>query len=235
MFGRCAPHSFAVAGIDLFLLGRRRETGERLEDEFLAPEEIPRYAAFRLEKRRNEWLGGRIGVKAAISLLAGENSGNWPEIIISATESGRPFQAGGRVEISLSHSRDMAVGLASFFPCGVDVQEIRPAVSRVRERFSTRAERDMLARSSASGALAPDARLSLLWAGKEALMKTFDLAPLLFFSEINLQRVESARDGGIIFEFSCGRAGELEPGVRLVFASLFADYAFACSLQGNRS
>ncbi len=237
MFCGAGSRSFAVAMVDLPLLRREgREAGGNWPDLFLAPEESLRYAAFRLDKRRDEWLAGRISVKAAVAFIQGRDVFDWPAVTVSAAPSGRPFLASGpcpvfpKINISLSHSRDMAVGLACPHPCGIDIQEIRPAVSRVREKFSTPAEGDLLARSPATAGLGHHARLTLLWAGKEALMKTFDLSPLLFFSEINLRMVDSARKGGIILEFFCERDAGAGPGQCRVWAAIIGNYAFACNL-----
>ena len=239
MFSRLASQFFAVARVDLQLLHyKRQKDGGKWLDLFLAPGERSQFAGFRLAKRQNEWLGGRISVKAAVASLREEENITGPEIIVSVAESGRPFLADSftvterEISISLSHSKNIAVGLAAPCPCGIDIQEIRPAVSRVRERFSTTAEGDILAQSPVTSFLAPDFRLSLLWAAKEALMKTFDLSPLLFFSEINLRMVESAANCGVSFLFSCERDGELPLMGCRVFAFISENYAFACCLHG---
>ncbi len=239
MFSCLARQLFAVARVDLRLLRyKRQKVSGNWQDLFLAPVERSQFAGFQLAKRQNEWLGGRISVKAAVASLREEENVAGPQIIVSVAKSGRPFLADSftvadrEISISLSHSKNIAVGLAAPCLCGIDIQEIRPVVSRVREHFSTAAECDLLAQSPVTSFLTPDFRLSLLWAAKEALMKTFDLSPLLFFSEINLRSVESAANSGVSFLFSCERDGELLPMSCRVFAFIIENYAFACCLHG---
>jgi phosphopantetheinyl transferase (holo-ACP synthase) len=231
--------SFAVARVDLGLLhNKHQKEGNKWSDLFLCPEEKVRFSAFRFAGRQEEWLGGRISVKAAHAFLQGQEKIAWQEIIIAAADSGKPFiknipDKEPEIFISLSHSGGLAMGIAAFSACGIDIQEIRPAVFRVRERFSTTTERDILAHSQATATMPAEAALSIMWAGKEAVMKTFDLSPLLFFSEINLRNIKSAGTDGVILEFFCKRDKELSSRYCKVFATIIDNYAFACNLAGS--
>lgn len=178
--------------------GQKEE--ESLRREWLHREEQEKLAFLRHSKRRVEWLGGRICVKEALSRFFQQTR---PQSTASAAShlrimtapSGRPLLHPGAVtgsmtpHLSISHSGEYAMAVAAANPCGIDIQENRDALSRVKEKFCGAAEEKILARVLAS--LAPLERLSLLWAAKESIKKAAILEPMPGFLELTLHRIDT--------------------------------------------
>jgi len=161
------------------LLADRREVPTSLRF-LLGDVEREMFRRFPAAGRRLHWLGGRLAAKQAlVGLLdpAGEGSGLWPRVILQAGSTGQPAAlplAGDQAMpwISLSHSGGFAVALASWNgPCGVDVQDVVPALARVQSRFCRMAEKKLL--ETTLPGLPWDQRLALLWSAKEAGKKAW--------------------------------------------------------------
>jgi len=195
------PHAMSLVVLDLESLAMEtRRAGEKVViDSCLSPMEQQRYGDFSYGNRKNEWLGGRIGAKIAAEkcMAASDNDGEtavaWQDIAIESRESGRPYPVlnkQGRKpqnmpDISISHSKQLAAAMAvSRGKCGIDIQQASDRTVKVRERFCTPAEFEIL-----QGFLphADDTiRLTLLWAAKEALRKAADTTPVPGFLELQL-------------------------------------------------
>ena len=157
--------------------------------EYLSVDELEKWTGLRLNKRRLEWLGGRLSAKeAAAGLLAGATVA-WKTLLIRSEEDGRPFVVteGHPVIpfISISHSGPMAAALAANLPCGLDIQESGAKIQRVKERFASLAEKDILT-ASLPRSFSETEWLTMLWAAKEAVRKMVRATPLLGFMEIRL-------------------------------------------------
>jgi phosphopantetheinyl transferase (holo-ACP synthase) len=204
----------------------RQKEEETLRREWLHPQEQETVSALIHKKRHVEWLGGRICVKEALLAFlksAGPLSANVsaPRLQIVTAPSGRPMLRQGAVagkmaapHISISHSGEYAMAVAAAVPCGIDIQENRDALSRVKEKFCGAAEEKMMTRSLA--ALAPSEHLTLLWAAKESVKKGAILDRMPGFLELKLYRIDTVftpdRQGCFLFSFAFlvdnpGRAG----------------------------
>ena len=95
--------------------------------QFLSAGEKVHLAALCAVKRRRQWLGGRLAAKEAlIELFTGQRE-QWQ---ITNSADGRPRAnflpdpGRFRVDISISHSHDLAVALAvaGGYACGIDVE-----------------------------------------------------------------------------------------------------------------
>ncbi|MEN8140370.1 MAG: 4'-phosphopantetheinyl transferase superfamily protein [Thermodesulfobacteriota bacterium] len=157
--------------------------------EQLTATEKTKLASFRLAKRRHEWLAGRLAAKAAVCQIAPPLSP--AQVEISTSERGRPrarLPQGRTMAVSISHSGGLAVGLASpAGEAGIDIQELVPALIRIRGRFVHHDEERLLAQLAPPDE--PLAALGLLWSAKEALRKQLEIWPLLGFLEARLSRV----------------------------------------------
>ena len=129
----------------------------------LSPAEALRHAAFRMEKRRSEWLAGRLAAK---TLLAEAGvPGDLSSLEIGMDSLGRPA-CGGNL-LSISHSNGWA--LAAFKPrsafLGADLEKIEERhPAWYRDYFHP------------SELPAPDpSAATRLWTIKEALMKALGL------------------------------------------------------------
>lgn len=184
-------------------------------EQILTPVEKEQLQGYHFSKRRREWLGGRLACKAAVAGLVGEELRN---IVVENDEHGRPFVAGGsvcKVHVSISHSGDVAMGLAASVPCGLDVQKITPSLARVESKFITVAEGEQFAGLPLDTDLE---RLGLLWAVKEALRKQVACWPLIGFLGIKVELVQVAGEG---FMVHCSPV----PGKRVVVIALPKVYA----------
>ena len=198
--------SLVVLDLESLAMETRRVGEKVMADSCLSLMEQQQFAAFSYEKRKNEWLGGRIGAKiAAARCMAASDTGGgtavgWQDIGIASQESGRPYPVlnkQGRKpqnlpDISISHSTQLAAAMAvSRGKCGVDIQQASSRTVKVRERFCTPAEFEILQ------GLLPDAvdtlRLTLLWTAKEALRKAADSTPVPGFLELQLKDIVASQ------------------------------------------
>ncbi|MEN8134051.1 MAG: 4'-phosphopantetheinyl transferase superfamily protein [Thermodesulfobacteriota bacterium] len=158
---------------------------------YLAPEELAIYHQFKYQKRRIEWLGGRLAAKQAVLYAkrqepTGSAMREWP---VCADEHGRPFfksLANKQPCLSISHSRGLALAMTvNERDCGLDLQKISEATVLVKEKFCSQSEEQIIAsldlpdNSQATG-------LTLLWAAKEALRKARGGHPLTGFTAMQL-------------------------------------------------
>jgi phosphopantetheinyl transferase len=189
------PTPLSAAMLDLDHLRAMIEDGleKVLCQQWLHPEEQEKLQTLRYRKRHLEWLGGRIcAKKACLRYLTGDNDGSQPKpaapdaahLQFMIAESGRPFlnpetvpEQGTIPHVSISHSRGYALAIAASAPCGIDIQAVSDALLRVKDRFCSPVEEELLARHLQK--LQPDEQLALLWAVKEAIKKTgvFDQMP----------------------------------------------------------
>lgn len=208
-----------------------------MASEYLRAEELDRWTSFSMEKRRTEWLGGRLAAKWAAAGLLGETAVAWQGMTIRTESDGRPYVVPAAQAtapfISISHSGPMAATLAANLPCGLDIQEPGDRILRVRERFVNSNEEPILNASFPGRSCAETERLTMLWAAKEAVRKMVRITPLLGLLEI---RLLAGHGGGtpqdpLALHFASGRDQEDFPAFISVLC-FFADnlaWAMACS------
>jgi phosphopantetheinyl transferase len=224
----CAPLAGLVAG-----------AGVRT-DFYLGRDERARFAAFRYEKRRLEWLAGRIAAKcAALQLATHSTATNWPaeqwqRMQIAADDSGKPYllprpDLAAPPAISISHSRGLAVAMAGPRLCGIDIQQITPAIARVAERFVAAGDEEILA--PAVAAWGRPAALTLLWSAKEAVKKAAAGPLVPGFLHISLTALQRAAEG---FVFAVTAAEQAAGGGSVrqqhVWLRLLDDFSLAMTM-----
>lgn len=127
----------------------------------LSEPEAARYAAFRIEKRRKEWLAGRLAAKSLLT----SGGGNPADFEISMDKLGRPCCGGALV--SITHSNGWAAAAAkpgsSFL--GLDLEKIE---ERHRAWYADYFHPQELPLRDPSEA-------TRLWTIKEALLKALGL------------------------------------------------------------
>ncbi|OGQ98571.1 MAG: hypothetical protein A2505_01855 [Deltaproteobacteria bacterium RIFOXYD12_FULL_55_16] len=200
--------------------------------------EQEQWADFGLEKRRAEWLGGRMAAKWAAAGLLGETAGDWHSLLIRSAEDGRPCLATETHAlapfISISHSGPLAAALAANLPCGLDLQQPDPRLHTVRKRFTT-PEEELLHASLLPRSFTETERLTLLWAAKEAVRKMVRISPLLGLREIRLlagQGGQGVPTTPLALTFTSAREQDLGPPIINVLC-FFADklaWAMACPM-----
>ena len=178
---------------------------------YLHAEEQSRWTGLRQQKRRTEWLGGRMAAKWAAAGLLGETAVDWQGLVIRNEEDGRPYVAtethAAAPFISISHSGHLAAALAANLPCGLDIQQPGAEIHTVRKRFASPEEEDTL-NASLPPVFTETERLTILWAAKEAIRKMVRASPLLGFLEIRLlagQGGQGTPQNPLALGFSSGR------------------------------
>ncbi len=185
-----SPLAVVMLAVDAF---DEISADEGFLDIWLAPSEQQRFASFKLPKRQKEWLAGRICTKIAVQKFHSQLS-HIPSdrVTVVNDENGRPAlflddSSFPSLETSLSHSGEFALALVAENYCGVDIQESRDTLLRVKERFCTESDERVLATAFANtpGLI----ELNLLWTVKEAIRKTMSYQHIPDFLKINLDRV----------------------------------------------
>lgn len=196
--------------------------------QYLHADELHPWSGFRREKRRVEWLGGRLAAKWAAAGFLKRSAADWRNLVIRTEKDGRPYLAtkGKAVTpcISISHSGPLAAALAANFPCGLDIQQPRAKIHTVKELFAF-PEEETLLHAILPNSFTQTEELSLLWAAKEAVRKMVRIAPLLGFQEIRFaagQGGQGAPDSPLMLTCSSGRRQEGCPPIISVLC-FFAD------------
>ena len=208
-----------------------------IASKYLRTDELQRWVGFSQEKRRTEWLGGRLAAKWTAAKLLGETTVDWQGLDIQNAEDGRPYvatetQIVAPLFISISHSGHMAAALAANLPCGLDIQEPSGKIHTVKKRFALREEENILT-ASLPESFPETERLTMLWAAKEAARKMVRTSPLLGFMEIKLlagQGGRGAPQDPLALTFALSRARDTGPA-NITVLCFFADnlaWAMAC-------
>ena len=191
------PNELTARTIDLTILQNKGDQwAEGLAKFYLNPKERLKFKNFSFAKRKLEWLTGRICIKASIQALWQENSvtqNNWHNLQISNNPAGRPFLETTIPtpqiipDISITHSGKQAAALASLHHlCGLDLQEIKSTLMRVKSRFASPTELNLLLKNAPN--LPEKTLLAMLWSGKEAVRKAFPCQPLPGFMDLQLNQ-----------------------------------------------
>ncbi|WP_457573090.1 4'-phosphopantetheinyl transferase family protein [Desulfolithobacter sp.] len=145
-------------------------------EEALDRRELAHFQAFSREKRRREWLAGRIAAKLAALTLLGLDRERLQSLSIGTEPGGRPFPEAQESKtdqplfLSITHSGCHAGGMAAHVPCGLDLQEVSARLTSVQDRFTSPEEKQILARMID----APEQKqLTMIWTAKEAIKKCF--------------------------------------------------------------
>lgn len=224
----------ALAGcIDLRLPG--------VASQYLSEDELSQWSGFIREKRRAEWLGGRLAAKWVAAGLLGETAVDWRTIVVRTEEDGRPYLRTKAKAvapfISISHSGPLVAALAANLPCGFDIQQPGAKIHTVRQCFASPEEEDILI-VSLPESFTETERLTMLWAAKEAVRKMVRTSPLLGLLEIRLL----AGHGGLgvpaeplALTFASGREQEACPPIISVLCFFANNLAWAISCPLIRS
>ncbi len=166
---------------------------------YLTEQELLHFNDFHRDKRKYEWLAGRICAKVAVRDFCNFFHPQKPEIDhnlieIVALKSGRPrvhlLSSSTSLQlpkISISHSNNYAVALASDIYGGVDIQHITQRIVRVKKRFCHDREEILLDRTF--GNQESITSLSRLWAAKEATQKALSHSKMPGFLDLCLVNI----------------------------------------------
>lgn len=175
---------------------------------WLSEEELSTLESFKLAKRRYEWFAGRVCAKwTAAAVRGAEELPDYKQIYIENRADGRPYVFFSKrqngvpaCDISISHSGRFAAALAADSLCGIDIQQSRETLLRVKDRYCAGSDEMLLKNRLAS--YPPITRLNLLWTAKEALRKALGYHSLPEFLQLNLSEIHHYGEGYFIFEFT---------------------------------
>lgn len=212
----------------------------------LHPHETAQAGAYKLAKRRAEYVAGRICAKLALagfwaangdrpapSAVAIVNGSTGRPIVRFATNSESKNQP--PPEISITHGGAYGAALATAAPCGIDLQEQKDTLLRVKDKYCTADEYRLL--QACLPGMEPTSLLSLLWAAKEAAKKALSGWWMPGFLELRLTRPELKQAGCLALPLTV-RSPEAHrlPEKITVLATTFDRYGLAvCILQEDRA
>lgn len=152
------------------------ESEAYFEDELVLTIEEKELLQEVVEKRRKEWMAGR--------LLLHKMSGREVREIAEKDEYGKPHLNASPYDISLSHSGRFAAVIASEACCGIDIQHLVPKLKKIEKKFMTPED---LARLSEVYYME---QLHVYWGAKEALYKAYGKKKLEFREHIIIEPFE---------------------------------------------
>jgi 4'-phosphopantetheinyl transferase len=136
----------------------------------LAPEEHDRFEGFKLEKRRRDFLAGRIAAKRAVQKRLGLP---FSRIAILSDDQGAPrIVIGGEaipsLFVSITHADDLAAAAVGTHPIGIDIELVEHRDDSFVDLVFTPAERLALDRFDDRARVV---EITVRWCMKEAISK----------------------------------------------------------------
>ena len=185
-------------------------TGQDIRN-WLHKKESEQLATYTYAKRNREWLGGRICAKEGLRLFLHRQKKvttvlPFSQYRVRNEESGRPCFADSTSstfplpQLSITHSNGLAAALTSLSHCGIDIQYSSEKLLRVKERFCTPDEAQLL--QDCMPQLTEISQLTMLWAGKEAVKKMLSHEGIPGFHELNLQQLTPQNENSAVLHFS---------------------------------
>ena len=185
-------------------------TIKKLKTRFaLHPDERKQAENFRLAKRRNEYLTGRLCARQALSLFLGKTALPTDDNCLLAIQvvndqDGRPFfyhaeKAYDFPSLSIAHSGNFGIAVVSpsDLLCGVDLQLEQETLQRISNRFCTHQELQTLADTIHN--TEPEIRLlNRIWSAKEAARKMLGYWKLPGFLEMELTPTDILNNGLLV-------------------------------------
>lgn len=202
--------------------------------QILSENEIAVWQKYSLAKRRDEYLAGRLAAKIALSELPGNCSSpllDFSAIQIENFDDGRPYcrfvtPPPELPEISISHSAAYAAALASYHPCGIDIQQQQDKLQKLKFRFTNTAEvAELKSHRPHDTELA---LLNLLWTAKEAIRKLFSHLYIPGFLEMLLVQCQRLENDASLLQFTVRHKPE-EP-VTVWICATFPTPGYALSI-----
>ncbi len=210
---------------------------------FLNGNEQQKLQKYKLDKRRSEYLTGRICGKISVINFfktCFQYTIEMEQIEIINSKHGRPSLSIQPAppypvpDISISHSKEYVMAITSRRYCGVDIQKQKDSLYRVKEKYCLKGEQTILQRAFvADNELS---QLAILWSAKEAIQKCLSGETMPYFTEIILQEYKRATDDSAVLTFALQDERTKQwPEYITVVAGIFRDYALAITtLKENR-
>ncbi|MEW6469284.1 MAG: 4'-phosphopantetheinyl transferase superfamily protein [Bacteroidota bacterium] len=130
--------------------------------------------------RRLQWMASRILLRS----LTGSTA-----LKIAYDDFGKPFLRDSALRISISHSHGRVGLIASGQETGLDIEQVREKIYRIRMKFMSEAELKNI------GAAAAHEQLTAYWCAKESLYKLYGKKELHFREHILIDDFEYRGSG----------------------------------------
>ena len=205
----------------------------------LTEQEQCQFDTYSFEKRRLQWLVGRVCAKQSVLKLyeniAGAQQLLPSDISIGVAPSGRPFLDALSIEpthpapdISISHSGQLVIALAAHGSCGIDIQMLTDTLFKVKSRYCSEQEHTLL-----DAAVGDElTQLGLLWVAKESVRKCFSNLETIGFLGMEVTAIQQSGSCSLLemrLDQSCG-------GVETVTVAASAEEHYclgACIVPGE--
>ena len=160
------------ASVSIFYGGAAKPSRPEPLWEFLSPYELSRLNALP-ERKRRDWLSGRIALKHAYLSLTGQLDAKPPNHVEVRNGPSRSphIPRAPNLLCSITHSHGWGAGATSTEPVGVDIEPLGQHGTRTCELVATEEEVERLREAG----VRPTAIGGTLWAIKEAVLKAVGL------------------------------------------------------------
>ncbi len=140
-------------------------------------------------KRQTQWLAGRILAYTLLQKFTLE------PILLNVDATGKPYFENNEYSLSISHTgQTVAVLLSAAYQVGIDIESIQPKVLRVKEKFLTISELDIIGEDLY--------KTLICWGTKETLYKLYGRKQLLFKEHLKIKKLKSHSEQTGIVEAS---------------------------------
>jgi len=152
--------------------------------------------------RRIEWLAGRW--------LVHEMSGAAERLICAADKYGKPHLVNSPLEMSLSHSNEVAAAILAPQSVGIDIQKLVAKIERISHKYMREQESESLGKHRIE-------HLHIYWGAKEALYKAYGRRELDFRKHILIEPFDYEEIG-----MTTGRVlkGDFEANYQIYFEKI---------------
>lgn len=176
----------------------------------LPASELDAFDAILKEKRKQEWLACRVLLKEMLGRYG----------VIGYDAERKPHLAGSDVEISMSHSGEyVCVYLCERAPVGVDIQQLKPSISKGAFYFLNDTELQW-------AELQNNVQMHLIWSAKESVFKYAGDASIDLKKHITINRFSGNQNGR--FEVNLQK-GDFPEAIQIQFDT-FEDYVLTWTL-----
>ncbi|NHJ47486.1 MAG: KR domain-containing protein, partial [Asgard group archaeon] len=163
--------SIDVAKVDT--IKSKTKTDPDYVNNYLHAEERAKFKAFKVDKRRFEWLTGIIAAKRTIRLSNPDI--NYQDILIEKTAFGKPFVKINRktIPLSISHSNGYAVAVSNGSKSiGIDLEQIEPRDDSFVQEMLSPTEIKLLKDKNIE---LTHEIITKIWTAKEAVLKALGI------------------------------------------------------------
>jgi len=155
-------------------------------DELLKPlalqsTDLKLYNTFKVDQRKKQWLAYRLLIKKMM---------NNEDIRIQYSDSGKPMLDVAGYHVSVAHTADYAAAIISRSGrVGIDIEEIKPRITKVKEKFLSQKELSFISEEYFLE------KLTAFWGAKESMLKLCGIRHLDFRNEMKVSDFEYAEQG----------------------------------------